>query len=450
MRRIHVVTYGCQMNVHDSEMILGVLQAAGHQAAATIDEADVVLLNTCCVREKPERKVLSKVAELKRLREQQMPELIIGVCGCMAQSLKEELFSLAPAIDLASGPDEIGRLPELLAAVESGERHVSAMRLGHTRPASDLPKRRSDDLHAWVTIVHGCTNRCSYCIVPDVRGPERSRPLGELREEVTELAASGVREVTLLGQNVNAYGLDLPAGSPRFPQLLAELDGVRGLARIRFTTSHPKDFGDDLIEAVARLPRVCEHIHLPIQAGSSGVLARMNRRYTREQYLALVGRIRGAMPDGSITTDAMVGFPGETDAQFEQTLDAFERVRFDQAFMFIFSPRRGTRAARMADQVPQSVRTRRLQRLSARQNEIAREKNQADVGRAFEVLVEGPSARDPSRLSGRTRTNKIAVFAPSPGGGSPARGQFVTVRATCGFLWGYEAEVVDTASHECQ
>ncbi|HOS93100.1 MAG TPA: tRNA (N6-isopentenyl adenosine(37)-C2)-methylthiotransferase MiaB [Armatimonadota bacterium] len=449
MRRIHVVTYGCQMNVHDSEMILGVLQAAGHQVAPSIEEADVVLLNTCCVREKPERKVLSKVAELKRMREQQRPELIIGVCGCMAQSLQEELFSLAPAVDLASGPDEIGRLPELVAAVEAGERHVSAMRLGHTRPASDLPKARSDDLQAWVTIMHGCTNRCSYCIVPDVRGPERSRPIGEIREEVAQLVASQVREVTLLGQNVNAYGMDLPPGSPRFPRLLAELDGIAGLARIRFTTSHPKDFGDDLIEAVAGLPRVCEHVHLPVQAGSDEVLARMNRRYTRDQYLALVDRIRAAIPDVSITTDVMVGFPGETDAQFEQTLDVFERVRFDQAFMFIFSPRRGTRAERMADPVPREVKRRRLERLSARQNEIAREKNQTHVGRAFEVLVEGPSARDPSRLSGRTRTNKIAVFGPLPGRASPARGRFVWVRVTRGYLWGYEAEVIDTACHEC-
>jgi len=438
MKRVHIITYGCQMNVHDSEMILGVMQAAGYEQTDTPDEADVVLLNTCCVREKPERKVLGKVGDLKRLREER-GGLVIGVCGCMAQSHKEALFELAPAIDLVTGPDEIGRLPQLVSAVESGERHITAAELGHVLPASELPKARADDLKAWITIVHGCTNFCSYCVVPHVRGPERSRPLEEVVAEARGLADIGIKEVTLLGQNVNAYGQDLGRGAPAFPELLRAVDGVDGLERIRFTTSHPKDFSDGLIRAVARLEKVCEHVHLPIQAGDTQILERMNRRYTRKRYTELVDRIRAGVPGVALSTDVMVGFPGETEEQFMATYEVFERIRFDQAFMFVYSPRRDTPAAAMGDQIPRNESVERLQRLVALQNEISRERNQADVGRDLEVLVEGPSERAPERLTGRTRTNKIAVFPQSPGVG---RGDMVTVRALCGFLWGYEAEAV--------
>jgi len=441
MRTVHVITYGCQMNEHDSEMILGVMEDAGYVSVASPEDADVVLLNTCCVRAKPERKVVGKVAELAQLRKQR-PGLVIGVCGCMGQSLADALFTLVPQADLVTGPDAIGRLPALVREVECGRRHISDTDLSDDCPASLLPKSRQDDLKAWITIVHGCTNFCSYCIVPSVRGPERSRSLAEIVREAEELAGLGIVEIRLLGQNVNCYGRDLGASAPRFAELLRALNEVPGLRRIRFTTSHPRDFTDDIIEAVAESENVCEHIHLPIQSGDSDILAQMNRGYSVEDYCALVDRIREAVPECSITTDVMVAFPGETEDQFRNTLAAFERVRFDQAFMFIFSPRRGTRAAAMLGAIDKETGTRRLQELAALQNSIAREKNQAVVGRSFEVLVEGPSERDANRMVGRTRTHKIAVFDPTE---HTARGSFITMRATKGFLWGFESEAMTDA-----
>ncbi len=437
MRKVHLITYGCQMNVRDSEGILGLLEQHGYAPIDEPAEADVILLNTCSVREKPERKVLARLHEFAQLKRER-PGLVIGVCGCMAQAWGAELLRKNPAVDIVCGPANLARLPQLIAQAAAAERQILALDIDPHAPPEPLPQRPEQRFRAFVTIVHGCTNFCSYCIVPFVRGPERSRPPEEIVAEVEQLAAQGCREVTLLGQNVNAYGRDRPDACT-FAELLAKVAAVEGIARVRFTTSHPKDFTEDIIEAVAELPEVCEHIHLPIQAGHDEVLRRMNRRYTVAQYLDLVERIRQRIPGVALSTDVMVGFPGETEEQFEATLDVFRAVRFDQAFMFIYNPRPKTKAAQMNGQLPRAVKTKRLQRLAELQNEIAREINEAQVGEVFEVLVEGPSQTNPKRWAGRTRTNKLAVFDPPP---AARPGQFLRVRAKNAFLWGWEAEVV--------
>jgi len=427
MKRYYLKTMGCQMNEHDSEVIAGILASLGYQPTDELEDADFILYNTCSVRENPERKVYGHIGAFRKLKEAR-PQLVIGICGCMPQQ-KDELQNILeklPHVDLIFGTHNIHRLPELLERAQSGERVVEVWDDGQAGPGEDhrdgLPVIRRHNVKAFVNVIYGCTNFCSYCIVPYTRGKEHSRLPEMVVREVRELAEQGFKEVTLLGQNVNAYGKDLGAGIT-FAGLLRELHDIDGVERIRFTTSHPRDMGDDLIDAIAQLPKVCEHLHLPVQAGSNRILRRMNRGYTREYYLQLVDKVRRAVPNISLTTDLIVGFPGETEEDFVQTLSLVEDVRFDSAFTFIFSPRKGTPAAKMSEQVPEEVKKERIYRLIELQNEISAKHMHKLLGHELEVLVEEASSEG---LVGRTRSNRQVHFA----GDSSLLGQLATVRIT--------------------
>ncbi|MBC7082233.1 MAG: tRNA (N6-isopentenyl adenosine(37)-C2)-methylthiotransferase MiaB [Bacillota bacterium] len=439
MRKYFIQTFGCQMNEHDSEIIAGMLEERGYIAADAPEEADLIIFNTCCVRENPERKVYGRVADLKRLKRAN-PDLIIGICGCMVQQEgeAERIAAKLPHVDLVFGTMNLHRLPELLDRVEAGHKAVEVWD-EEGGIVEHLPVRRADAVSAWVTIMYGCNNFCSYCIVPYVRGRERSRRFEDIVEEVKSLGRAGYREVVLLGQNVNSFGRDLEDGRD-FADLLQALDGTPGIYRIRYTTSHPRDFSQKLIDTIAASRTVCEHFHLPLQAGSDRVLARMNRGYTQAQYLDLVRRIRKAVPGSSITTDLIVGFPGETEEDFLQTLKVVQEVRFDSAFTFVFSPRRGTAAARMEDQVPEDVKSERIQRLIEVQEAITVEINRGLAGKVVEVLVEGESKTNPAMLAGRTRTNKLVIF---PRDDRACKGSLVKVRITKPQAWTQIGEVVD-------
>ncbi len=405
-KRYHVTTFGCQMNEHDSERMKGMLDSLGYAETPTRDQADLILFNTCSIREKADSRFVAHLGEAKRLKSER-PDVVVGVGGCWAQSVKEEVFARFPFVDVAFGPGQVHKLAEFLVSdslTAQGYFEFEGF-TGH------LPAKRARDHHAWVQISVGCNCVCSYCIVPSTRGREVSRPAHELGAEVRALAADGVREVTLLGQNVNSYGRDLPREQrTTFAELLGQIDAVDGIDRIRYTSPHPKDMREDVIRAHAELPSLCEHIHLPVQSGSSAVLKRMRRTYTRERYLDRVAMIREYVPDCALTTDIIVGFPGETEADFEQTLELADGVAYDGAFTFIYSPRRGTEAAALPDQVPHEVKVVRLQRLVEVVQRRALERAQRFVGRTLEVLVEGPSRTDPSRLRGRSRHNKVVNF----------------------------------------
>jgi tRNA-2-methylthio-N6-dimethylallyladenosine synthase len=406
-KRYHVTTFGCQMNEHDSERMKGMLESLGYREADTRDAADLILFNTCSIREKADDRFLAHLGEARALKRSR-PDRVIGVGGCWAQSVKDELFERFPFVDVAFGPGQVHRLAEFLTSDSLTAQGYFEFE-GFT---GRLPAKRARDFQGWVQISVGCNCVCSYCIVPSTRGREVSRPPVELVEEVRRLAADGVVEVTLLGQNVNSYGRDLRAGErTSFAELLAEIDGIDGIERIRYTSPHPKDMREDVIRAHAELPSLCEHIHLPLQSGSSAVLKRMRRTYTRERYLDRVALIREHVPDCALTTDIIVGFPGETEADFEQTLEIAELVGYDGAFTFIFSPRRGTEAATLPDGVPHSVKVERMERLVEVVQRRARERAQRFVGRSVEVLVEGPSRTDPTRLRGRSRHNKVVNFS---------------------------------------
>lgn len=409
-----IYTFGCQMNEHDSEILAGLCESMGYERAAALGDASLILLNTCCVRGNAANRIYGHIGNLKPLKEMR-PEVILAVCGCMAQdpSERERIKTVCPHVDLVFGPQNLHDFPRLLQAVQSGEGRVIQVDLGPGSVREDLPVRRASDLKAWVTIIQGCNNFCSYCIVPYVRGRERSRQPERIAAEVGELAAGGVREVTLLGQNVNSYGHDLDREGVDFPALLRRLDATPGLERLRFMTSHPKDLSARLIEAMAECGTVCEHLHLPVQAGSDRILALMNRGYDRRHYLGLVERLRAAVPAITLTTDIIVGFPGETEADFTATLDLVREVRFDGAYTFAYSPKLGTKAAGLADQLAEETKRERLYRLIELQNEISRQKNEAMRGAIEEVLVEGPSERNPAVWCGRTRGNKLVLF-PGP------------------------------------
>ncbi|RDI75133.1 radical SAM methylthiotransferase, MiaB/RimO family [Gaiella occulta] len=409
MRRYHVTTFGCQMNSHDSERIKGMLESLGLGEAAAPDEADIVVFNTCTIREKPDTKLAAYLGDAGA-RKRENPELVIAVGGCYAEAQRERIFDLYPQVDVAFGP---GSIPHLAEWVGAGGVGVERGRFGtHEHFAGDLPQRRERRVHAWVQVSMGCNSTCSYCIVPAVRGREQSRRAGDIVAEVARLAADGVREITLLGQNVNSWGRDLPPGlRTEFGELLRACDAVDGIARIRFTSPHPKDFRAPVIAAIAECDAVCEHIHLPLQSGSSRILKAMRRTYSRERYLQLVERLRAAIPDLALGTDIIVGFPGESEDDFRQTLEVVEAVRYDSAFTFIYSPRQGTDAAAMADQVPDPVKHERLERLVEVVQRIARERNAERVGRVEQVLVEGPSRTDASLLRGRTRRNTTVNFS---------------------------------------
>jgi tRNA-2-methylthio-N6-dimethylallyladenosine synthase len=414
VKRYFVTTFGCQMNVHDSERIKGMLESVGLGEAVSQDEADVVVFNTCTVREKPDQRLAAHLAQAKALKDRD-PERVIAVGGCYAEAQRERIFELYPFVDVAFGPGSIPHLADWLGAGGEAPRGRFAE---WTQFAGDLPAHRERPFQAWVQVSMGCNSKCAYCIVPAVRGREQSRRPGDVVDEVAALAADGVREITLLGQNVNSYGRDLlPEIRTGFAELLRACDAVGGIERIRFTSPHPKDFRPDVIAAMAELGAVCEHAHLPLQSGSTRVLKRMRRTYSRERYLRLVAEMRAAISDLALTTDLIVGFPGETEDDFRETTEVVEEVGFDGAFTFVFSPRSGTEAAEMPDQLPEIVKRERIERLIDVVQRSAARRNAERVGRIEEVLVEGPSRTDPAVLRGRTRRNTTMNFTgpASPG-----------------------------------
>jgi tRNA-2-methylthio-N6-dimethylallyladenosine synthase len=426
VRRYHVTTFGCQMNAHDSERIKGMLEELGLGEAPAQEEADVLVFNTCTIREKPDQRFAAHLAQARALKERD-PEKVIAVGGCYAEAQRERLFSLYPYVDVAFGPGSIPHLGEWLGAGGEGVARGDFGIAEERSFAGRLPMHRERRFQAWVQISMGCNSKCAYCIVPAVRGREVSRRPGEILVEVERLAREGVREITLLGQNVNSYGRDL--GSD-FAELLRACDAVGGIERIRFTSPHPKDFRAPVIAAIAECASVCEHAHLPLQSGSTRVLKAMRRTYSRERYLRLVDELRAAIPDLALTTDLIVGFPGETEREFEETVSAVEEVGYDGAFTFVYSPRQGTEAATMPDQVPEEVKRERIERLIETVQRVAAERNRARIGRVEEVLVEGPSRTDSALLRGRTRRNTTVNFSGTARAGDLASVQIEDATST--------------------
>ena len=437
-----VHTYGCQMNEHDSERIAGLLEADGLRRATRADEADVVVLNTCCIRENADNKLYGRLGQLKALK-QRRPDLQIAVAGCLAQKDRDLIVDKAPHVDVVFGTHNVHRAAELLGEQRGAGRPIveileETVADDHAAFPSALPVRREVPYAAWVTIQIGCDNSCAFCIVPAVRGPEISRGFDDIVDEVRALADDGVTEVTLLGQNVNSYGRDLTlarrrAGEavrvrPLFADLLRAVGEVEGIRRVRYTSPHPKDLRPETIDAMATVPAVCEHLHLPLQAGSDRVLAAMHRGYTARRYLERLAAARAAVPDLAVTTDIIVGFPGETDDDFERTLEVVAEAGYDSAYTFIFSPRPGTEAAERVDEfVPPDVCAERFERLRVVVERSALARHRARLGRTEEVMVEGPSRKNPSLVTGRTRQNKLVHFA-SP---EPLRpGSFAEVEVT--------------------
>ncbi len=417
-KRFHVTTFGCQMNEHDSERMKGMLESLGYAEAPARDEADLILFNTCSIREAADSRFVAHLHQAKGVKRAR-PGVVIGVGGCWAQSVKDDVFRQFPFVDVAFGPGQVHKLAEFLTSdslTAQGYFEFEGF-TGH------LPAKRAREFQAWVQISVGCNCRCSYCIVPSTRGREVSRPFDELVEEVRAQVADGAREVTLLGQNVNSYGRDLRPDRRSFAELLQDLDAIDGLDRLRYTSPHPKDMREDVIRAHAELASVCEHIHLPLQSGSSPILKAMRRTYDRGRYLDRVALIREHVPDCAITTDIIVGFPGETEADFAQTLEVCEEVGYDGAFTFVFSPRRGTEAASITEGlVPHEVKVQRMERLVEVVQRRAHERAQRFVGRTLDVLVEGPSRTDASRIRGRSRHGKTVNFT-----GLAAPGEIVPV-----------------------
>jgi len=437
-RKYLIRTFGCQMNEHDSERIGGLLLSDGMSPTDDASEARVIVLNTCAIRENADNKLYGNLGHLKPLKDRR-PDLKIVVAGCLAQKDQALIQRKAPWVDVVVGTHALPHLLELIGRADTDGPQMDVREYTETFPSA-LPAARADDLRAWVSVAVGCDNACTFCIVPLVRGPQRSRSIGEILAEVQELTSRGVVEVTLLGQNVNTYGRDLTvpgsARRPLFARLLREVDGVEGIRRIRFTSPHPHDFTADVVDAMADCEHVCEHIHFPLQSGSDRVLRAMQRSYRRERYLGWLARIRSAIPDIAVSTDIIVGFPGETERDFADTLDVVAQARFDSAYMFQYSPRPGTRAATMEEQVPKEVVQERFDRLLALQERISLEENRAQLGGIFEVLVEGEGKRQGSTQA-RTRTNRIVHLAAPLG-----RGTFVDARVTDASAHHLTAEVV--------
>ena len=438
MRRYHVTTFGCQMNAHDSERIKGMLESLGLGEADAPDSADVLVFNTCTIREKPDTRLAAYLGNAAA-RKRRDPELVVAVGGCYAEAQREQIFERYPFVDVAFGP---GSIPHLGDWLEAGGHAVARGRFGrHDTFAATLPMHRERRFSAWVQVSMGCNSACAYCIVPTVRGREQSRRPGEIVAEVEALARDGVREITLLGQNVNSWGRDLaPALVTEFGELLRACDAVRGIERIRFTSPHPKDFRAPVIEAIADCATVCEHVHLPLQSGSTRILKAMRRTYSRERFVALAAKLRDAIPDLALGTDVIVGFPGESEADFRETLEVVEDVGFESAFTFVYSPRASTEAAARPDQVPGTVKRERMERLVEVVQRVASAQNATRVGRTEEVLVEGPSRTDPTLLRGRTRRNTTVNFV-----GTTAPGELAVVEiesATSTTLRGRERSLV--------
>jgi len=435
--RYHILTWGCQMNDAESAAMARLLDSQGHRRVGDPWQADLILLVTCCVREKPEQKVYSLLGTLREWKRER-PGAVLAVAGCMAQQEGARLRRRMPHVDLVLGPKQLYRLPALLAARNGAPHTELDLARGHAfcAPAAAWQAGEAPGLSERVTIIQGCTNFCSYCVVPHVRGPETSRPAEEVMAEVRAMVGRGTREITLLGQNVLAYGRE--GGDTDFVGLLARLHEIPGLWRIRFTTCHPRDVDERLIAVLRDLPLVCPHLHLPIQHGDDEVLRRMNRPYTVAEYERKLVALRQAAPGIAVTTDLLVGFPGETEAQFQALLGTTARLRFEGAFMFAFSPRRGTPAATLPDQVPAAEKRRRLRTLIALQNRITSELHRARVGEVHEVLVTGKSESDPARQAGRTRTFHQVVFPCD----QDLAGTLVKVRLVRARLWGFEGELV--------
>ena len=435
-KRAFIGVYGCQMNISDAERMEGQLATLGYERTEDMARADLILLNTCCVRETAEDKVYGKIGEIKHIKRAN-PALIFGITGCMAQKEGEALIRRAPHIDFVLGTNKVHELKATVRRLESARRvPVVDVLLGDAPLPENVPIERTGRLSAWVPIMYGCNNFCTYCIVPYVRGREHSRRPEDVVREVEEAAAQGFKEITLLGQNVNSYGKDHKIAS--FAELLLMVDAVKGVERVRYMTSHPKDLSDAVIDAVRQGRHICPHFHLPVQHGSDRILRAMNRVYRKDAYRSLVERIRAAVPDASLTTDLIVGFPGETEEDFRELLEFLREIRYDAAYTFLYSKRSGTPAATMEEQVEDSVKKERLHRLMEVQNEISLEKNAALKGTVQEVLAEGPSRTDEDVWTGRTGTNKIVLWRKK---GQETEGDIVRVRITQPQTWVLKGEL---------
>ena len=424
-KKATVITYGCQMNVNESAKMKQILQTMGYEIIEDIDDSDLVFLNTCTVREGAAVKVYGKLGDLKRLKEQKNGKMIIGVTGCLAQEVRDEFIKKTPYVDLVLGNQNIGRIPDIIERIEKGEDvHVVMV-----EDEDELPQRVDadfgDDIVASISITYGCNNYCTFCIVPYVRGMERSVPLHEIVKDVKKYTEKGYREILFLGQNVNSYGSDLADDTDNFAKLLRESAKIEGDFWIKYVSPHPKDFTDEVIEAIADNSKIARMLHLPLQSGSTKILNAMNRGYTKEEFITLARKIKEKIPDIGLTTDIIVGFPGETEEDFQDTMDVVNEVGFENAFMFMYSKRSGTPAATMEEQVDEQVKSERLQQLMRLQNYKAKEESQKYLGKTVKVLVEGPSRKNPEMLTGRTSTHKIVLFK-SPG--TDLKGKFVNTK----------------------
>lgn len=408
-KNLALLTYGCQMNKYDSEKIAGILQKSGIRLTDDLNNADIVILNTCSIREKAEQKVYSQIGRLTPLKKRNR-KLIIGVGGCVAQIQGEKILQRAPHVDLVFGTLNIYKLPHLIREVEKKGERIADIDNDYSEDNDLAPIKREGSIHAWLSIMHGCDNYCTYCVVPYTRGREKSRPKESILSEIRGLAEEGFKEVTLLGQNVNSYGRDTGEDID-FPDLLSIIDRVKGIKRIRFITSHPKDLSDKLIKVMADLPKVCEYLHLPIQAGSDRVLTDMNRGYTSGDYLKKIDRLKESIPKIALSTDIIIGFPGETDGDFERTRDIVKKVCYDGIYLFKYSPRKETPAAIFSNQLSNTIKQARFEEILKLQKEITLKKNKELEGKVVEVLVEGEDKNANKRLTGRTRTNKIVNFS---------------------------------------
>ena len=424
-KKATVITYGCQMNVNESAKMKQILQTMGYEIIEDIDDSDLVFLNTCTVREGAAVKVYGKLGDLKRLKEQKNGKMIIGVTGCLAQEVRDEFIKKTPYVDLVLGNQNIGRIPDIIERIEKGEDvHVVMV-----EDEDELPQRVDadfgDDIVASISITYGCNNYCTFCIVPYVRGMERSVPLHEIVKDVKKYTEKGYREILFLGQNVNSYGSDLADDTDNFAKLLRESAKIEGDFWIKYVSPHPKDITDEVIEAIADNSKIARMLHLPLQSGSTKILNAMNRGYTKEEFITLAKKIKEKIPDIGLTTDIIVGFPGETEEDFQDTMDVVNEVGFENAFMFMYSKRSGTPAATMEEQVDEQVKSERLQQLMRLQNYKAKEESQKYLGKTVKVLVEGPSRKNPEMLTGRTSTHKIVLFK-SPG--TDLKGKFVNTK----------------------
>lgn len=433
-----IQTFGCQMNVNDSEYIAGQLVKFGYSLTEDIFKSNLILLNTCCVRAKVEQKIYSLIGKIKDIKEDN-PDIILGICGCMAQKEKENIFERAPHIDFIFNPSQVNNLENIINVVKYGNKKYISCDNTPEFSLNHLPVKRESKISAWIQIMRGCNNYCSYCVVPYTRGPEQSRGVSEILSEVEDLAKNKYKEIYLLGQNVNSYGNDL-THSVTFSKLLELLNNINGIERIRFTTSHPKDFSFDLIETIEKCNKICNHIHLPIQSGSSEILKIMNRKYDIDYYKNIINDIRNNIENIAITTDAMVGFPGETEKDFMDTLDAFKEIEFDEAYTFIYSNRENAVASLLPDQIPLQIKKERLWKLIDLQKGISAKINKKLEGNIFEVLVDKKSKKNiENQLSGRTNTNKTAVFTSK----QDLLGELVKVKIIKSSAWTLYGELIE-------